>query len=151
MSWRVPLTTLATPEDDVAAVVACLEEGWLTMGPRTQAFEEALAKYVGTEHAVTVSSGTAALHLACLAAGVGPGDEVIVPGLTFVASASAAEFCGGEAVLCDIAGPHDLNVDVVDVERRLTERTRAVMAVHLCGYPRRWKRCARSATTAASC
>ena len=67
------------------------------MGPRTQAFEEALAEYAGTEHAVAVSSGTAALHLACLAAGVGPGDEVVVPALTFVASASAAEYCGADA------------------------------------------------------
>jgi dTDP-4-amino-4,6-dideoxygalactose transaminase len=135
MTWRVPLSTLPMPEEDVAAVVACLEDGWLTMGPRTLAFEQALATYVGAEHAVAVSSGTAALHLACLAAGIGPGDEVLVPGLTFVASASAAEFCGGTPVLCDIAGPHDLNLDVADVERRLTKRTKAVVAVHFCGYP----------------
>ncbi len=122
-------------EHDVAAVVACLEGGWLTMGPRTQAFEQSLAEYVGTEHAVAVSSGTSGLHLACLAAGVGPGDEVLVPGLAPVASASAVESCGAQPVLCDIAGPHDLNVDVADVERRLTERTKAVIAAHLCGYP----------------
>jgi dTDP-4-amino-4,6-dideoxygalactose transaminase len=135
MSWRVPLTTLSMSEEDVAAVVACLEDGWLTMGPRTQAFEEALAEYAGTEHAVAVSSGTAALHLACLAAGIGPGDEVVVPALTFVASASAAEFCGATPVLCDIVSPREPNLDVADVAQRLTERTRAVIAVHFCGYP----------------
>ncbi len=133
--WRMPLTDIAMPESDVEAVLDCLRSGWLTMGPRTASFEQALAAYVGATHAVTVSSGTAALHLACLAAGLGPGDEVIAPALTFVASASAARYVGAEPVLCDIRGPHDLNIDVEDVERRITPRTRAVVAVHFCGYP----------------
>jgi dTDP-4-amino-4,6-dideoxygalactose transaminase len=151
--WRVPLTDVAMPECDVQAVLDCLRSGWLTMGPRTAAFEEALAARVGTAHAVTVSSGTAALHLACLAAGIGPGDEVIVPALTFVASASAARYVGAEPVLCDIRGArggggaheahrrggegsaYDMNIDVEDVERRITPRTRAVVAVHFGGYP----------------
>jgi dTDP-4-amino-4,6-dideoxygalactose transaminase len=137
--WRVPLTDIAIPEEDVEAVLDCLREGWLTMGPRTQAFEAALASRVGTPNAVSVSSGTAALHLACLAAGLRAGDEVIVPALTFVASASCARYVGAEPVLCDIRGgdggdPFDLNIDVEDVARRITPRTRAVMAVHFCGY-----------------
>ena len=70
--WRVPLTEIAVPEEDVQAVLDCLESGWLTMGPRTKAFEDALAAYVDTPHAITVSSGTAALHLACVAAGSVP-------------------------------------------------------------------------------
>lgn len=135
MSWSVPLTTLTVPEEDVRAVLDCLESGWLTMGPRTQAFEEALAQRLGVRHAVAVSSCTAALHLTCLAAGLGPGDEMIVPGLTFIASASAARYCGAEPVLCEVAGPHDMNIDVDDVRARIGERTRAVMAVHFCGYP----------------
>ncbi|HTA13387.1 MAG TPA: DegT/DnrJ/EryC1/StrS family aminotransferase [Solirubrobacteraceae bacterium] len=134
-SWRMPLTDIAMPESDVEAVLDCLRSGWLTMGPRTASFEQALAAYVDTPHAVTVSSGTAALHLACLAAGLGPGDEVIVPALTFVASAGATRYVGAEPVLCDIRGPHDLNIDVEDVARRITPRTRAVVAVHFCGYP----------------
>ena len=139
MSWSVPLTTITMPEDDVRAVLDCLESGWLTMGPRTQAFEAALAERLGVGHAVAVSSGTAALHLTCLAVGLGPGDEMIVPGLTFIASASAARFCGAEPVLCEIAGPHDLNIDVDDVRTRIGERTKAVMAVHFCGYPAKVK------------
>jgi dTDP-4-amino-4,6-dideoxygalactose transaminase len=131
----MPLTDISVPEQDVEAVLDCLRSGWLTMGPRTQAFEAALALYVGTAHAVTVSSGTAALHLSCLAAGLGPGDEVIVPDLTFVASAVAARYVGAEPVLCDIVGPHDFNIDIEDVARRITARTRAVIAVHFCGYP----------------
>jgi dTDP-4-amino-4,6-dideoxygalactose transaminase len=132
--WRVPLTDIAVSEEDVQAVLECLHEGWLTMGPRTQRFEQELAASIGTTHAVTCSSGTAALHLACQAAGLGPGDEMIVPAFTFVASASAARFVGATPVLCDVLGPHDLNIDVEDVARRITPRTRAVMAVHFCGY-----------------
>ncbi len=134
-AWRVPLTDIAIPEQDVQAVLDCLESGWLTMGPRTKAFEEALAEYVQTPHAVTVSSGTAALHLSCLAAGIGAGDEVIVPAFTFVASAAAARYVGAEPVLCDVRSPHDFNIDPEDVARRITSRTRAVVAVHFCGYP----------------
>jgi dTDP-4-amino-4,6-dideoxygalactose transaminase len=133
--WRVPLTDIAMPEQDVEAVLDCLRSGWLTMGPRTKAFEQELARYVGTPHAATVSSGTAALHLACQAAGLGPGDEVIVPAITFVASASACRFVGAEPVLCDVLGASDFNIDVEDVARRITARTRAVIAVHFCGYP----------------
>ncbi len=133
--WRVPLTDVQVTEGDVEAVLDCLRSGWLTMGPRTKVFEQRLAERIGTPHALAVSSGTAALHLACRAAGLGPGDEVIVPAFTFVASASAARFVGAEPVLCDILGPHDVNLDVQDVERRITPRTRAVMAVHFFGYP----------------
>ncbi len=133
--WRVPLTTIAVSEQDVQAVLDCLESGWLTMGPRTKAFEQALADYVGTPHAVTVSSGTAALHLAYQAAGLGAGDEVIVPAFTFVASAAAVRYVGAAPVLCDVRSPLDFNIDPEDVERRITTRTRAVVAVHFCGYP----------------
>jgi dTDP-4-amino-4,6-dideoxygalactose transaminase len=133
--WRVPLTDIAMPEQDVQAVADCLRSGWLTLGPRTQAFEGALAAHVGTPHAIAVSSGTAALHLACRAAGLGHGDEVIVPAFTFIASASAARYVGATPVLCDVRGPHDFNIDIEDVARRITPRTRAVIAVHFCGYP----------------
>jgi dTDP-4-amino-4,6-dideoxygalactose transaminase len=139
-AWRVPLTDIAMPEEDVQAVLECLRSGWLTMGPRTAAFERALAEYVGVPHAVAVSSGTAALHLACHAAGLGPGDEVLVPALTFVATAAAARFVGAEPVLCDIrgaagGGAYDLNIDVEDAARRITPRSRALVAVHFAGYP----------------
>ena len=133
--WTTPLTDIAVPEEDVEAVLDCLRSGWLTMGPRTQAFEAAFADYVGVPHAVAVSSGTAALHLALLAGGVGPGDEVIVPALTFVADAAAARYVGAEPVVCDVRGPHDLNLDPEQVARCLTPRTRAVIAVHFMGYP----------------
>jgi dTDP-4-amino-4,6-dideoxygalactose transaminase len=124
-------------EEDVAAVIECLRSGWLTMGPRNGALEEALSEWVGTPHAVTTSSGTAALHLACLAAGLGPGDEAIVPAFTFVASASGPRYAGAQPVFCDVISPQNFNLDPADVERRITPRTKAVVAVHFCGYPAR--------------
>jgi dTDP-4-amino-4,6-dideoxygalactose transaminase len=133
--WRVPLTDVSVSESDVQAVMDCLRSGWLTMGPRTGAFEQALARHVGTPNAVAVSSGTAALHLSCLAAGIGPGDEVIVPAFTFVASAAAPRYAGAEPVLCDVVSPTRFNLDPDDVARRIGARTRAVVAVHFCGYP----------------
>ena len=135
MSWALPLTEIEISEEDVEAVMECLRSGWLTMGPRTQAFEADFATYIGAEHAIAVSSGTAALHLSMLAAGIGPGDEVIVPALSFVATAAAVRYTGATPVLCDIVGPEDFNLDVDEVPLHITPRTRAVVAVHLLGYP----------------
>ncbi len=135
MSWRVPLSDVRIQDSDVEAVLDCLRSGWLTMGPRTAAFEEAAAARLGVAHAVAVSSGTAALHLACIAAGLGPGDEAIVPGMTFVATAAAVRYTGAEPVLCEIRGADDMNIDPADVARRITPRTKAVLAVHFGGYP----------------
>lgn len=132
--FSIPLTDVQVPEEDVEAVLACLREGWLTMGPRTQAFEGAFGGWVGASHAVAVASGTAALHLALLAAGVGPGDEVIVPAFTFVATAAAARYCGAEAVLADVRSPLEPTLDVLDVASRISARTKAVVAVHFAGY-----------------
>jgi dTDP-4-amino-4,6-dideoxygalactose transaminase len=132
---NVPLFDLALDEDDVAAVAEVLRSGWLTMGPRTAEFETAFAERLGVPHAVALSSATAALHLAYRAAGVGPGDEVIVPAITFVASAAAARYCGATPVMADVLGDHDFGLDPADVEARITPRTRAVCVVHYAGYP----------------
>ena len=135
MSFRYPLSPLEVPEDDVQAVVACLDEGWLTMGPRTQALEGALADQLGAPSVACVSSGTAALHLAFRAVALEPGDEVIVPSFAFVAAAAAVRATGGTPVFCDVASVQAPNADVAAVEARITDRTRAVVAVHQCGYP----------------
>ena len=130
----IPLFDIEIAAAEVAAVAATLESGWLTMGPRTEEFERAFAEHLGCRHAIALSSGTAALHLAYLAAGIGPGDEVIVPAITFVASAAAVRYCGAEPVLAEIGGQHDLNLDVDDAEARITPRTKAICAVHYAGY-----------------
>jgi dTDP-4-amino-4,6-dideoxygalactose transaminase len=134
MSWVVPLTDVRMTKDDLAAVADTLRSGWLTMGPRTRAFEEAIREWTGAPHAVAVSSGTAALHLACAALGLGPGDEVIVPAFTFLATAHAPRYVGATPVLADVVAPECPTLDPADVERRITPRTKAVIAVHMCGY-----------------
>jgi len=135
VSWVVPLADVKVPEEDVQAVLDCIENGWLTMGPRIERFEAAFAEYVGAPHAAAVSSGTAALHLALLAAGVGEGDEVIVPGLPFVATAAAVRYTGAEHVLCDVVGPHDFSIDPERAQALITPRTKGIAAVHVMGYP----------------
>jgi dTDP-4-amino-4,6-dideoxygalactose transaminase len=130
----IPVFDVRLDEDVVAAVADTLRSGWLTMGPRIQAFEAEFADHLGVKHAIAVNSCTAALHLAYLAAGIGPGDEVIVPGITFVASAAAVRYCGGTPVLAEIRGQHDLGLDPEDVAARITPRTKAVCAVHYGGY-----------------
>jgi dTDP-4-amino-4,6-dideoxygalactose transaminase len=130
----IPLFDIRLAEVEIDAVAATLRSGWLTMGPRTESFEQAFAEHLGVRHAIAVSSCTAALHLAYLAAGVGPGDEVIVPAITFVASAAAVRYCGAEPVFADVLAPGDLGLDPADVEARITERTKAVCAVHYAGY-----------------
>jgi dTDP-4-amino-4,6-dideoxygalactose transaminase len=135
MSWNVPLVEIEVDDADVEAVLDCLRSGWLTMGPRTQRLEEALAGRIGVKHAIAVSSGTAALHLACRAVGLGPGDEAIVPALTFVATAHAPRYLGADVVLCDSVAEDDARIDVAAVERLISPRTKAVLAVHMWGYP----------------
>lgn len=130
----LPLFDVALAEAEIEAVVAALRSGWLTMGPRTEAFEEAFAEHLGVRHAIAVANGTAALHLAYLAAGIGPGDEVIVPAITFVATANAVRYCGATPVLADVAGQHDLSLDPEHVRALITPRTKAVVAVHYGGY-----------------
>jgi perosamine synthetase len=121
-------------DDDVAAVVDSLRSGWLTTGPGVERLEQAIAERVGARHAVAVSSGTAALHTAVFAAGIGPGDEVIAPPLTFAATTNAVLYQGGTPVFADVR-PDTLNVDPDEVERLLTPHTRAVIAVDYAGQP----------------
>jgi len=131
---QLPLFDLRLQPQDLEAVAETLRSGWLTLGPRTAEFEEAFAAQLGARHAIAVSSCTAALHLAYLAAGVGPGDEVIVPAYTFVATAAAAIYCGGTPVFAEITSRKQPSLDPADVERRITPRTKAVCAVHFAGY-----------------
>jgi len=130
----VPLAHLVIDDDDLAAVVAVYRSGWLTMGPCTAELERRFADYTGAPHAIAVANGTAALHLACLAAGIGPGDEVIVPSLTFVATANAVAYTGATPVFADIAAIDQPWLSVAACERAVTERTRAVLTVAYGGH-----------------
>jgi dTDP-4-amino-4,6-dideoxygalactose transaminase len=133
----IPVFDLKFDADDLEAVAETLRSGWLTLGPKTAAFEEAYADHLGAKYAIAVSSCTSALHLAYLAAGVGPGDEVIVPSFTFVATAAAVRYTGATPVFADILGYENPSLDPADIERKLTERTKAVCLVHFGGYAAR--------------
>jgi perosamine synthetase len=130
---------LAWPDvgaDELAEVAEVLASGQLTMGPKVAELEAELARACEVEHAVAVSSGTAALHVALLALGIGPGDEVLVPAYTFPATASVVALVGATPVLVDV-DPVTMNIDPEDARRRVTPRTKAVLAVHLFGRPAR--------------
>jgi dTDP-4-amino-4,6-dideoxygalactose transaminase len=133
--WVVPLSDIEIDDDIVSAVEEVVRSGWWSMGPRVEEFEAAFATYCGTPNAVAVANGTAALHLALLAAGCGPGDEVILPSLTFVAAANAVVQTGATPVFCDIIGPDDLNLSPDDVADAVTPATRAIIAFHYGGHP----------------
>jgi len=121
-------------QDDIEAVVKVLQGDWLTTGPSVREFENAVSTYTGANEAVAVNTGTAALHAAAFAAGIGPGDEVIVPPITFVASANCVLYLGGKPVFADVR-PDTLNIDSEDIERKITSKTKAIVAVDLTGQP----------------
>lgn len=119
-------------DEELAAIAEALRSGWVTTGPRTREFEQAFAAYVGAPEAVAVNSATAGLHLALEALGIGPGDEVIAPALTFTATIEVARYLGADAVLVDV-DPATLNLDPMKVEAAITPRTKAIMPVHYGG------------------
>lgn len=121
-------------EPEIAEVVDCLRSGWIGTGPRTARFEEAFRSYVGAKHAVALHSCTAGLHLALIALGVKPGDEVILPAMTFVATANCVVHVGGVPVLVD-CDPDTMLIDPKRVEAAITDRTRVIMPVHFAGRP----------------
>lgn len=121
-------------EEDIQAVVDVLKGDYLTTGPFVKEFEEKVASYVGAKYAVAVSNGTAALHVACLAAGITEGDEVIVSSLTFAASSNAVLYCGGTPVFADVDSK-TYNIDPMDIERKITNKTKALVVVDFAGQP----------------
>ncbi len=135
MSWQVPLADVRFGSEEVEAVSGVLRSGWLSQGPMVEQFEAEFATLVGVPYALATANGTAALHLACLALDLGPGDEVLCPSLTFVASANAVCYTGARPVFVDIQGPGNLNMSVADVAAKITERSRAIMVVHYGGFP----------------
>ena len=136
---RIPIAKPSLDQADRLSVLDPLDSGWLVQGPRVAQFERAVAEYVGTPHAIATTSCTAALHLALLALGIGPGDEVILPSFTFVATANAIECTGARPIFVDIDLP-TFNLSPADAEAAVTERTRAIIPVHLFGACSRYGR-----------
>ncbi len=132
--WKVPLSDIDLGEPEIQAVEAVLRSRWLSMGGITANFELTCAEYLHSPYTFAVANGTAALHLACLALELGPGDEVILPSLTFVASANAVLYTGATPVFADIHSLSDLTISPAQVESLVTPRTRAIMVMHYGGY-----------------
>ena len=120
--------------DDIVAIPDVLKSDFITQGPKIKEFEDALCKYTGAQYAVAVSSGTAALHVACLAAGFKKGDEVITSPITFVASANCVVYCGGKPVFADIQSD-TINIDPAEIREKVNRKTRAIIPVHFGGHP----------------
>jgi len=135
MEWKIPLSDIDLGEEEVEEVLKVLKSKWLSMGPVTQRFEEEFANYLGVKHAFGVSSGTAALHIALKAWGIKGGDEVIVPSLTFVATANSLLYCGAKPVFADITNLDNFNISPDDILEKITSKTKAITIVHYGGYP----------------
>jgi perosamine synthetase len=134
MPRNIPYGHQSIDEDDINAVVSVLESDWLTTGPKVSEFESAICKQVQSDNAVAVSSGTAALHAAMFALGIKKGDEVIVPAITFAATANCVVYQGGTPVFADVE-PDTLLIDCDKVESLITEKTKAIIAVDYAGQP----------------
>lgn len=130
----IPYGRQCIEQDDIDAVVEVLRSDYVTTGPAVAGFEKAVAEYTGAKYAVAVANGTAALHVACLAAGLKEGDEVITTPITFAASANCALYCGAKPVFADIDA-ESYNIDPKEIEKKITDRTKAIIAVHFTGQP----------------
>jgi dTDP-4-amino-4,6-dideoxygalactose transaminase len=133
--WRVPLSDVVVDDELIAATADAVQSGWWSTGPRVEQLEQDFAAECETRHAIAVSSGTAALHLALLAVECGPGDEVILPSLNFVAAANVICHVGATPVLCDVRARDDLNLDPDDVEAAIGPATKAILVLHYGGFP----------------
>ena len=135
MERKIPLSDIDLDEEEIEEVMKVLKSKWLSMGPVTQRFEEDFANFLGVKHAFAVANGTAALHIAHKVLGIKEGDEVIVPSLTFVATANAALYCSAKPVFADITSLDNFNVSPDDILEKITNKTKVITIVHYGGYP----------------
>lgn len=130
----IKVAKAAVGDDELAAIKGVFDAGWIGMGNHTLQFEDAIRDYLGAANVISVNTGTSGLHLAMLGLGIGPGDEVIVPSLTYVASYQAVSMTGARPIACE-SDPDTLLINLDDAEKRITSRTKAIMPVHYCGQP----------------
>jgi dTDP-4-amino-4,6-dideoxygalactose transaminase len=139
MRWKYPLSDVDLGKEEEREVLKVLRSGWLSSGPVTEKFEKSFSKYMGGGDSIAVSNGTAALHLALACFDLKEGDEVILPSLTFVATANAVLYAGATPVFAEISGVDDLNISPDEIEEKVTRRTKAIVVMHYGGYPCKMK------------
>lgn len=135
MAYQIPLFNLNFDECEAKAAYDTIRSGWISTGPKCAELEQMFVDMWKVKYAVSVTNCTDALHLCCLVCGVGPGDEVLCPSLTFAASANCIRYAGATPVFCDIVGPDHINIDPDDVKKKITPKTKAIVVVHMAGYP----------------
>ncbi|MBC8592091.1 DegT/DnrJ/EryC1/StrS family aminotransferase [Oscillospiraceae bacterium N12] len=135
MGYQIPLFNLNFDEREAIAAADTIKSGWISTGPKCAELEQMFVNMFQVNYAVSVSNCTDALHLCCLVCGVGPGDEVLCPSLTFAASANCIRYVGATPVFCDIVGPNHINIDPEDIKRKITPKTKAIVVVHMAGFP----------------
>lgn len=135
MAYRIPLFNLNFDGKEAQAAYDTIQSGWISTGPKCEELEKMFVDMFHVKYAVSTSNCTDALHLCCLVSGVKPGDEVICPSLTFAASANCIRYAGATPVFCDIVGPEHINIDPKEIEKKITDKTKAILVVHMAGFP----------------
>ena len=135
MAYKIPLFNLNFDGKEAQAAYDTIQSGWISTGPKCEELEKMFVDMFHVNYAVSMSNCTDALHLCCLVSGVKPGDEVICPSLTFAASANCIRYAGATPVFCDIVGPEHINIDPKEIEKKITDKTKAILVVHMAGFP----------------
>ena len=135
MAYKIPLFNLNFDEKEANAAAETIKSGWISTGPKCEELEKMFVDMFHVNYAVSISNCTDALHLCCLVSGVKPGDEVICPSLTFAASANCIRYVGATPIFCDIVGPDHINIDPNEIEKKITDKTKAILVVHMAGFP----------------
>ena len=135
MAYQIPLFNLNFDEKEVNAAAETIRLGWISTGPKCEELETMFVDMFHVKYAVSLSNCTDALHLSCIVCGIGSGDEVLCPSLTFAASANSIRYVGAIPVFCDIVGPEHINIDPKDIVKKITSKTKAIVVVHMAGFP----------------
>ena len=135
MAYKIPLFNLNFDGKEAQAAYDTIQSGWISTGPKCEELENMFVDMFHVNYAVSMSNCTDALHLCCLVCGIGAGDEVLCPSLTFAASANCIRYAGATPVFCDIVGPDHINIDPQEIEKKITEKTKAILVVHMAGFP----------------